>query len=217
MNRSILAVLCVGGLTACPEEEPQDCTMEARASVVVTLVDAEGNAIPDGTVTYSSDGLTVEEDCEGPGADGFVCGYEVAGPISILATAPGYEPVSEIVVVEADECHVSTAYLQLTMDPVACTEEIVPSVLVSVTDSAGQSISTADVVWNLADEDDLPEPCTYIAGNEWSCGQEVAGELRIDIDNAGPYEPFSALVTVEEDECHVITENLDAVLQFLPD
>jgi len=73
------------------------------------------------------------------------------------------------------------------------------------------------VRWKLADEDDLPEPCEPAGGNVWRCGEAVAGDLAVEISNAGPYAPCREVVTVEADACPVITENLDAVLQVLPD
>ena len=116
-----------------------------------------------------------------------------------------------------EECHVFTESAEVQLEGVACTDEVRPSVLVTVTDVQGVDVTSGDVAWNMADEDDLPEACTHIGANQWHCAEEVPGDIRIDITNAGPYEDFTQVVTVEEDPCHVITEELDAVLEYLPD
>lgn len=216
--RSLLVVLPLLGTAACGTAGGGvTCTTEARASVMVSVVDLDGAAITDAVVTYSSDGSAQDQDCFDGGSGSFSCGFEESGPITVTASAEGFFDATQTVVVEADECHVITAALTLELEPLACTDEIAASVVVTVTDTSNQDVNGGDVVWNMADEDDLPEPCLQTVGNEWICGEEVAGDIRIDIDNAGPYQPFSTVVTVGEDECHVITEQLDAVLEFLPD
>ena len=201
-------------LTGCPE--PIACDASAHASISMTVVDETGAPIPDATATYTVDGGAVQ-DCEDWGDGSLVCGIEEAGDFEITVDAWGFETATIQQTVGADECHVDGQVLEVELQAIACTEEALPSVLVTVTDSQGADVTTGDVSWNLADEDDLNEPCDWLGSNEWACGYETAGELRIDIENAGPYQPFSQLVTVTEDECHVITESMDAVLQYLPD
>ncbi|MEM6930429.1 MAG: hypothetical protein AAF602_26060, partial [Myxococcota bacterium] len=131
--------------------------------------------------------------------------------------APGFDSDTFTQLVESDECHVITEVVERTLPSIACTDIALPSIEVTVTDTQGTAITAADVAWNMAAEDDLPEPCTSLGGNVWVCGEEQAGELAVEISNAGPYQAFREVVTVEADECHVITESLSAVLQFVPE
>ena len=204
----LLAAGCPGDDTA--------CTTEARSSITVAVVDEDGASIDVATATYSVDG-GAEIDCEDMSGGSLVCGWEVAGDLTVTVAASGYRTQTFTQRVEADECHVVGEVVEITLLAVDCTAEVVSSIEVTVTDSQGADVTSADVLWNMAAEDDLPEPCTQQGGNVWTCGEEAAGELVVEIDNAGPYEPYSQLVTVSEDECHVITEQLSAVLQYLPD
>ncbi|TNE87973.1 MAG: hypothetical protein EP330_16940 [Deltaproteobacteria bacterium] len=202
-------------LTGC-REYPMACTTEARSSVIVFVEDSGGTPVADAEVVFTVDG-GAEEACMDNDGGEFVCGFEQDGHFAITGDGWGFAPTTVEVDVDADACHVITETVTLVLEPVGCTEEEVPSVQVTVTDSQGTAITSADVAWNMADEDDLPEACESLGGNQWVCAYETAGDLRIDIDNAGPYEPYTTVVTVAEDECHVITEQLSAVLQFLPD
>ena len=201
-------------LTAC--DEPIACDAMARASITLDVVDESGTAIEDATATFTLDGGDIQ-DCDDMGSGSFVCAWEQTGDFEITVDAWGYDPTIIQQTITADECHVQGEAIEAVLMPEACTATEVPSVLVTVTDGQGADVTTGDVTWNLADEDDLNEPCDSLGGNQWVCGYEQAGDLRIEIDNAGPYEPFSQIVTVTADECHVLTEDLDAVLQYLPD
>lgn len=202
-------------LAGCPEPTI-DCTAEARSSISLTLVDPDGAAIDDATVSYTVDGGDSEA-CEAFTNGSYACAYEVAGAFDVTIDAAGFEPDSFTVDVLEDECHVITQVVERTLTPEACPPVVLPSVEVTVTDSQGASIESADVAWNMAAEDDLPEPCTHVSGNVWTCAEEVAGEMAIEISNAGPYEAFRETVTVQADSCNVVTASLDAVLQYLPD
>jgi hypothetical protein len=192
------------------------CTDDRRSSLTVSVVDEAGAPIEGATGTYSIDG-GVEANCDEGAAGMLTCGWEVAGDMTVTVSAKYHETQTFTERIEADECHVLGEEIEVTLLSVDCTAEVVPSIEVTVTDSQGVDITAADVMWNMAAEDDLPEPCTQQGGNVWVCGEEVAGELVVEIDNAGPYEPYRELVTVDEDECHVITEQFAAVLQYLPD
>ncbi|MEN0065408.1 MAG: hypothetical protein AAGA48_24900 [Myxococcota bacterium] len=202
-------------LAGCP---PLDtiCTLEARPSIRLSVVDDLGVPVPGATATYTANGAELQP-CFEDGPGGLTCAWEVAGDFVVTIEAPGFEPDTFTQFVDEDECHVITEMVERTLMPINCTDIALPSIEVSVTDSKGTSIESADVVWNMAAEDDLPEPCTSLGGNVWTCGEEVAGELVVEISNAGPYEAYREVVTVSEDECHVITESLSAVLQVLAD
>jgi len=56
--------------------------------------------------------------------------------------------------------------------------------------------------------------CNEAGEGSWVCGWEAAGEIEV-FASAELHEPASAVVTVEADECHVIPEGLQLVLQEL--
>lgn len=93
------------------------CTEEARASVQVTLVDDLGN-FPNGvSVTMQQEGGD-QLPCSDFGTGGeVVCGYELEGEITVRASAPGYGPAEETVVVgrTEDGCHVVTEQVTLVL------------------------------------------------------------------------------------------------------
>ncbi|MCO4746885.1 MAG: hypothetical protein KC912_18960 [Proteobacteria bacterium] len=210
----IALVLASATLAGCPQQTT--CTAEARVSVMVEVIDAAGDLVVDPVGTYTVDG-GAEADCESWGDGMLACGWEVPGEFSITVDGFGFTPETVSATVTGDTCHVGTEDVTVTLEGVDCTDSIEASVLVTVTDGQGAQVTAGDVVWNMADEDDLPEACDSIGGNQWHCGYEVAGDIRIDISNAGPYEAYSQVVTVEEGECHVVTESLAAVLEYLPD
>ncbi|NCG19362.1 MAG: hypothetical protein GWP91_10175 [Rhodobacterales bacterium] len=216
MNRSAI-ILPLGLLmfaTGCPKPETA-CTNDLRSSITLNVFDEFGDAIDAAMATYSVDGSAVE-DCDAFGDGTMSCGNELGGEFTVTVDAQGFTPEVFVQFVDQDKCHVITEHVDVTLSPTACTANIVPSVQVTVTDSLGQDVTSGDVTWNMADEDDLPEPCFY-QNNVWNCGEEVAGELIIEINNADFYAPYAQVVTVDADDCHVITEQLAAVLEFLPD
>jgi len=192
------------------------CTDDARVSMTLTVVDEAGTAIPSAIVSFSVDGGDIEE-CQGPGDGTFGCGLEQIGEFEVTIEALGYGTDVFTQTIESDECHVLTEVIERELQPVNCTDEEVPSIDVTVTDTQGLDVTGGDVVWYPVGEDGLAEPCMSQGANNWTCGTEDAGDLVVEISNGGPYELYSEIVTVGFDECHVITENLDAVLEYLPD
>lgn len=98
--------------------------------------------------------------------------------------------------------------------PVAtnCTDIAISSASIDIQDELGEPIADADVRFRTADMaeqscEEFAMPANYV------CGFEVAGELIITIEAAG-YEPTELTVTVEQDQCHVITE--DRVVTLTP-
>lgn len=219
MNRSIiasipaLALLAAVGCQDPDGDPPIDCTDEFVTSVVVDVVDDDGNLIEDATGVYTVDGGP-EQDCEGAGGE-LACGGEEAGDFAITVDGFGYAAETIELTVGQGECHVIQEYVEVTLGPVSCTEEVVPSVVVTVTDSDGEAIlDDVEVAWNMASEDDLPEPCWNVVDNEWSCAEEVSGELAIEVSAEG-YVDAREIVTVGFDECHVITESIQVALDAM--
>ncbi len=118
---SVLAVSAV--LSACSPLPGQGfCTLEARASVQVTVVDARGTPQPDARVTFTLNGSPeLQALCNGSqqaqgNCDTWVTGYEQPGEYVITATsADGQRTVRQSVSVDEDDCHVETQTVTLTL------------------------------------------------------------------------------------------------------
>ena len=111
-------------LTGCPPKDgPEaedsgnrgiDCTADARASAQIDLVDAGGAPIGGASLSWSTD--EGDGSCEEFIAGEYVCGWEVAGAMHIVAEAEGYVSAEVDLVVEEDECHVITELLELVLE-----------------------------------------------------------------------------------------------------
>jgi len=103
----------VFALSSC-SSGPVACTDEARSSLAVTVVDQDGAALTDASVTATVDDET--NTCEHTGEGSYDCGfYERAGDFVVAAEKAGYEPDDESVAVGEDECHVVTETVSLTL------------------------------------------------------------------------------------------------------
>jgi hypothetical protein len=112
---SILAATVL--LYACGSGQSDDivCTTEARASVMMTVVDANNTNLPDVSVSYSIDSASPKTQiCDTNGA--CVLEYEVPGEFSITASKAGYLPASATVKVSRSACHVNTERVSLTLN-----------------------------------------------------------------------------------------------------
>jgi hypothetical protein len=92
------------------------CTLEARSSVTVKVVDAIGTVVTDATVTFSIGGGAAEN-CEVfPDGLSYVCGYERDGNFTITATK-GMDTKTATVTVNktADGCHVEGQSITITL------------------------------------------------------------------------------------------------------
>ncbi len=117
--RTIGRVLAVCGLMAGCGPEEIACTEIAVVSVSVSVVDGDGQAVPDAAVTYSVDGgVDVACDRLSDETSTFACGYEVSGSLEIVVIATGYAPFDRTLVVEADACHVISQTLEAVLEPV---------------------------------------------------------------------------------------------------
>jgi hypothetical protein len=119
---SLLLPACGGDSTDSGSAgDPPTCSLEARASVQVTVVDVMGTPALDATVTYTVNG-GLDEDAEcvrqaaAGGCEEWVAGYEKAGAFVITATsADGAAKDEETVTVAKDECHVITQMVTLSL------------------------------------------------------------------------------------------------------
>jgi hypothetical protein len=189
------------------------CTDMAASSVNVSVVDPDGAPIPGATVTYAV-GEGDLANCDAMGDGTWVCGWEVAGDITIHVQAEGYEDHSQVVTVGADECHVIPERLDVVLEPVECTAEVRPSVYATVLGMSGEDLTGVLVVFTSASG--IAGPCEEGEADVWTCGEEVAGDVTVTAGADG-HVPVSQTVTVGADECHVITESITLALDWADD
>lgn len=127
--KRVLPLLALLPLFACGLEFPGydgdgtvECTLEARSSVQVTVVDSRGRPQRDARVTFTLDGGAEQEAlCDGgSGQKGdcssWVTAYEQAGDYLITATsAEGTRTARRQVTVTRDLCHVKGESVTLTL------------------------------------------------------------------------------------------------------
>jgi hypothetical protein len=206
-------------LLACPLN-PDDsgglaCTEIAVSSLNLSVEAPDGSAVIGADVQYTVDGSDPEP-CQSWDDGTYVCGYEDSGSIEATVKADGYLEASVVVEVPMDDsgCHVvsQSATLTLEADVVDCTEEVRPSVEVSLSASDGGALSNPVVEWGRPNADMAPQPCSP-SGEVWFCGEEAPGELEIT-GWADGFPASTALVNVEmtADGCHVETEALSLIL-----
>jgi hypothetical protein len=130
MFTSKLPLLILPILAAC-ETDDLVCPSIAAASVMVEVIDQNGDPIVPTTLTYTiDDGEEIDATCEG--CSEFVLEFEVTGTFDIRATLN--EPVEDdpycfyldgdnaTAIVEDGECFVSTEHVTLVLDTsvIAC-------------------------------------------------------------------------------------------------
>lgn len=216
LRRPLVPVLAplLATLGGCPVGDPgADCTTEARASVQVTVVDEGGAAIPDAQVAYTTaDGGGGACDAVPDGR--WVCGWEVAGTLTIEVQADGYAPEEVAVEVPAGECHVESQDVTVTLGAVDCTDVELPAVELHVTAPDGSPVPEARGYYVPSDEDwTAPGACDPQGdGVTWLCGWELSGDLDVWVDAPG-YFTWSETIAVGHDGCHPVREVRDVVLE----
>jgi len=194
--------------------EPTPCTDEEAPSVVLSLIDHDGQRIPDAFAEWGRPDVDAPAyPCEELGSD-LVCGWEVSGMLEIFAAAPGYQPWLQTIEVEDDVCHVQTRYIEVVLEESAppCTDEVRPSIVVVVTDQLGSPLTFAETHFVPHMKPLEPESCSSNNNGRFFCGEEEPGEFDVRVSAAG-YLPWWTTVRVESNACHVETEHLTAVLE----
>ena len=201
-------------LTGC-QEEPLDCDTMAAVSVTVNLSAASGDPLTGAQVAFTAPGESEPQACEHISGT-WLCGYEVAGDLLIVASADCHGEHTETVTIEQDECHVVQQTLDIVLDPVDCAAEEIPSVYVTVSDEGGQPIDEATVGYVPEGQDWADyELCeAYDAG--WACGWGYSGTIDLEVEAPG-YSSWWGQAEVATDCCGPITEQVDVVLPESPD
>jgi hypothetical protein len=202
------ALLLTLPLCACFERQI-DCDAMAVVSVVVTVASSDERPLDGLEVRYTATGQPTEV-CEKQGGS-WLCGWELDGEVLIEASADCYGEVSETVVVPMGLCHPESQDLQLLMDPVDCTQEELLGIYVTVSNEDGEAIPEAEVGYLPVYVDWMDYgPCE--AWNEgWACAWGFSGDIDLEVTAEG-YAPWTDQVTVEEDCCGPVTEQVDVVM-----
>jgi len=205
--------LLLGGCLTLPDLT--DCTNEAVISVRVWPVDAAGDPIPEPEVAWRQVGDASWQPCEDWSDGSHACGFEVAGELEVRADGWGFDALTQPVTVTEDECHPITEDLTLTLETVGCTGEVVPSAIVTVVDTDGSPVTTAEVVYEpVALDVQESTPCDAVSDHVFHCGEELPGEVWVEA-SAPNRGSWSVIVDVAQTECHVITEEVTAELMVL--
>jgi hypothetical protein len=122
MRIASLTVLAVSAVLPACSPFQSVCTLEARASVQVRVVDTRGNPQRDARVTFTRDGGPEQQAlCNGSHqvqghCDTWVTEYERPGQYVITATsADGQRTARQSVSVGEDKCHVQSQSVTLTL------------------------------------------------------------------------------------------------------
>jgi hypothetical protein len=105
MRTLLPALLPIAFAFACEARptDPRPCDTSAALSVSLAVTDASGAALPSATARWTA--ATGSDDCQRSGAE-LLCGWEVAGTMTIVVSAPGHATKTVQVAVPQGECHV---------------------------------------------------------------------------------------------------------------
>lgn len=105
----------------------------------------------------------------------------------------------------------STVSLGACADSEICTAIYMPALNVTVVDSDGMALDAAVVTYTH----DGGASVSCGTGASLSCGNEGSGDYAVSAEVEG-YESASVMVTVEEDGCDVLTEDVTLMLASAP-
>jgi hypothetical protein len=113
MNRWIF--LLILSLAACKSDEGINCTEEARAGLQVRVIsESTLEPVTEGISVVAIEGDFQEELELWPGNTDFTGLFERAGTYTVIVSGEGFIPVTiGNVVIQRDECHVITEFLQI--------------------------------------------------------------------------------------------------------
>lgn len=119
LTQHLFLLSAVATLVACGSGSASNdvvCTTEARASVILTVVDAQNKALSNVNVSYTVNNSALKtQQCDAAGV--CVLEYEVLGDFSIEASKPSYISASANVKVSKSACHVDTQQISLVLKP----------------------------------------------------------------------------------------------------
>jgi hypothetical protein len=232
VHRSVRPLLMAGllagvgpGCVLEVEDPPEPgCTDEARAGLMITVVDAWNGRIPIPATITLTDGSyteTVGPDTLGGEQGLYAAAWERPGVYDIQVSSPGYGLVIiEDVEVRADECHVITEQLEVPLQPVLpppCTPSIEPGLVVVIKDALTSEPIAAEVVLRDGDYEEV------VGGNDpgsisgtYAGAFERPGVYTITIRGEGYGTVVLEMVEVTADECHVNTEQITIALESIP-
>jgi hypothetical protein len=93
---------------------------------------------------------------------------------------------------------------------VDCTTDARASIQLTVLDAAGAAVPDATATYSGGGFTD--EPCEGVPGGVLVCGWEVAGPVDVHVSAPGKQDHDETIV-VESDVCHVLTAQVEVVLE----
>lgn len=193
-------------LFGCPSELV--CTTLAAYSTTVSVVDADGQPVARAAGTYTVDG-GASKPCDSWTAGELACGVEEAGHFVVEVSADGFNAGIAEVDVGADECHVIGETVEIELEALACTAEVVVSAVVSVQAEDGTPLADSSVTYSV--DGGAPASCTPGGDGSHSCGEDEVGEFVFEASAFG-FQTGSVTVEVAGDGCHAITESVTITL-----
>ncbi|MDP2307335.1 MAG: hypothetical protein Q8P18_15015 [Pseudomonadota bacterium] len=103
----MIRLLPLLALTACDVDHNNDtaCTRVAMVSVTVNVTDAAGAPFTAADVTYTAEDGSSDR-CDSYSDGVYLCGYEIAGEMTITVEVGGDTVSMDTVLIDADACHV---------------------------------------------------------------------------------------------------------------
>lgn len=206
----LAASLCVL-LMGCPEPDTGTACTEIAASSVTLYVENPDGQPDDGTVTWSLDGVEQGE-CYRVVTGTYTCGTEQAGTIVVTVAAAGFAVVTHEVVVIADECHVDTQVVNVTLTE--CGNVSYAGLVIDLSASDGAAVTAAKVDYRTLDTDMASwVPCAENAGR-WFCAWDEYGNFEAKASLEGYADALgSATVPLSEDGCHSDPQTVALILE----
>jgi hypothetical protein len=103
---------------------------------------------------------------------------------------------------------------------VSCTDEALPSVVVTVEDEGGNPVSDARVTYMHDGGAEQQAQCRPFLGSSdlsrcgsWVAGEELAGQFTLTATSADGTRRAEHQVSVSEDECHVVPAQVRLTLR----
>jgi|GEM_PF-3390457 len=214
-----LVLFFLATFAGCFPAQGELCGLSAVYSVQVEVSSSTEETLADAAVFFRVLDSDIHDDsqpsaafeaCEQLGSS-FGCGVEADGRIEVMVEAQGHEEASHIVEVGQGQCHVEPEHLVVQLEPLSCTAEAAPSVVLSLVDEQGQAIPGAFAGWGLPFDDSAWQECEAL-GTDFACGWEQSGILEVTAGAPG-YQPWMQSIEVEAGECHVQTRYIEVALE----
>lgn len=100
--------------TPLPGPAPRVCDTSAAASLTLTLSSSDGQPLPNVKATWKT--AEQSDSCQNLNNQ-FICGYEVAGNMTVEISAEGFQPQTLVVEIPKGDCHVVSQTRNVVLKP----------------------------------------------------------------------------------------------------